>query len=60
MFLEKAVAALRIRLSDLRRVPGKKIRRGIGFDKGKEINRLMKNEPVRQYDNAFSWRRKRK
>ena len=34
--LAEAVAALRIRLSNLRRVPGKKIRRGTGFDKGRE------------------------
>jgi glycosyltransferase involved in cell wall biosynthesis len=36
MSLAEAVAALRIRLSNLRRVPGKKIRRGIAFDKGRE------------------------
>jgi hypothetical protein len=40
MSLAEAVAALRIRLSNLRRVPGKKIRRGIGFDKGR------KHQPV--------------
>ena len=36
MPLAEAVAALRIRLSNLRRVPGKKTRRGVGFDKGRQ------------------------
>jgi Glycosyl transferase family 2 len=59
MFLEKAVAALRLRLSDLRGHPGKK---DSAWDKvspqRREINWLMKNEPVPQFDNSFSWRRK--
>jgi glycosyltransferase involved in cell wall biosynthesis len=38
--LAEAVAALRVRLSNLRRVPGKKIQRGIGFDKGREHQRV--------------------
>ena len=36
MSLAEAVAALRIRLSNLRRLPGKKARRGRGIDKGRQ------------------------
>ena len=58
MFLEKAVPALRIRLSDLRARRRKKDSAWDRFYHDKEINRLMKNEPVPQFDNSFSWRRK--
>ena len=59
MFLEKAVAPLRIRLSDLRARPRKEDSAWDRTHNSRELSWLMKTEPGRQFDSSFSWRRKR-